>query len=63
MNVVIREVNGIKGRSLNKSGYIAIGAGNLAEAFAEAERRAQMRTKGFVWIPPGTFSMGGGAHE
>ena len=56
LNVVIREVNGIKGKSLNKSGYIAIGAGNLEEAFARAEM-------GFVWIPPGTFSMGGTMYD
>jgi hypothetical protein len=33
LNVVIREVNGIRGKSLNQSGYIAIVAGDLEEAY------------------------------
>ncbi|MDR1216529.1 MAG: DUF1566 domain-containing protein [Treponema sp.] len=33
LNVVIREVNGIKGKALNQSGYVAIGARELEEAY------------------------------
>jgi hypothetical protein len=38
LNVMIREVNGIKGRALNESGYIAIVAGDLDEAYKVYKR-------------------------